>query len=69
MLLMDHSTGHMRKRNDGLDAKQLGKCWGGKGGHSMRKTIVTEVWDYPHTHQVGEEQCLQFQENNDCPFI
>ena len=30
VLLMDHSTGHMRKRKDGLDAKQLGKYWGGK---------------------------------------
>ena len=54
VMMMDHSTCHMRKQIDELDEKQLPKNWGGKGGLNMCKTIVTEVGEYGATYQVGD---------------
>ena len=66
-MLTDRSSGHERKRENGLDAKAMGKYWGGKG-YKMRKTIVPETGPFPSTYHVGQEQSLQFSEDDDGPF-
>ena len=67
VMLTDRSSGHERKRENGLDAKAMGKYWGGKG-YKMRQTIMTKTGPFPSTYHVGQEQSLQFSEDNDGPF-
>ena len=67
--MMDNSTGHTRKRENGLDEKQLGKFWGGNEyAINIRTTTVTEVGEYSPTYHVGQEQCLQFKDTDEGPY-
>ena len=51
----------------GLDAKAMGKSRG-KKEYKMRQTIVPETGPFPSTYHVGQEQSLQFSEDDDGPF-
>ena len=62
VFLFDHSSGHFRKRKNGLDTSSMRKYYAGKEP-SMRTTIITEELLGPfcdsinkHMVKVNEEQ-------------
>jgi hypothetical protein len=75
--LFDHSSGHAKKREGGLDVKSMNK---GFGGELLRNSIIKEQDGYlgpfhnlsnPHMIQVGQEQTYVHSSHNDitfCPF-
>ena len=56
----DQSSGHTKKRRDGLDMSNMNKGWGG-AQPSMRDTVLTEVgtYDHPSRLRVGDVQSVQ----------
>ena len=67
LLHSDQSGPHTKKREDGLDVKEMGKYWGGKKA-KMHTTVVRENGPFNATHLIGQEQSMQFSENDDGPF-
>lgn len=65
--LFDHSSGHAKKRVDGLDVSKINKSWGGK--HTLRPSKIErkegylgEYWDpnNPQMVKIGQEQALMW---------
>ena len=46
VILMDQSSGHTKKRENGLDVSKMSKNWGGNKDHVMRSTTVREVGEF-----------------------
>ena len=78
IFLFDHSSGHAKKRADGLNVTSMNKGYGGE--NNMRSTIIEQVEGYlgpchdinnPLMAQVGQEQKLVYAidaDVNDGPF-
>jgi hypothetical protein len=66
VFLFDHSSGHAKKRGDGLDITKMNKGFGGK---PQRKTLIQQHDGYrgpynhnhPHLVKVGEYQTLNYE--------
>ena len=68
LMLTDRSCGHGKRKEDGLDAKEMSVRWGGKK-YKMRETVVKENGPYQCTHHINDRQCMQFEEGDDGPFF
>ena len=67
LMLTDQSCGHGKRKEDGLDAKEMSVIQGGKK-YKMRETVVRENGPYQCTHHVNDRQCMQFKEGGEGPF-
>ena len=67
VFLFDQSSGHIKKRNDGLVASRLNVSYGG-GSPSMHDTIVEDFGAFPSILSLGDTQQLSFQESDIGPF-
>ena len=73
LFLFDHSCGHDRKRDDGLNYNDMNKGFGGKQPQ-MRSSLIERADGYlgPFDHtkklKVGESQTMIFSENDEGPF-
>jgi len=72
--LFHHSSGHAKKRANGLDVKCMTKGWGGK---MMRPTLIKTLEDYvgpyydannPGMVKVGKEQAMVYGSDDVGPF-
>ena len=71
LFLVDHSCGHDKQREDGLNVENMSKTFGGKQSKMHLTTIKQEkgyLGPYPHTLQVGDIQHMMFQPEDDGPF-
>ena len=59
---MDQSAGHDKRREDGLEAKEMSLKWG--AGKNMRQTIVTDNGPYVATHLVDQPQSMKFKDSD-----
>eukprot|EP00956_Cyclotella_meneghiniana_P017698 scaffold29054_cov36-Cyclotella_meneghiniana.AAC.1 len=75
VMQFDHSSGHAKKRINGLDVKGMNKEWG--GSNYMRSTMIEceegfigPYYDKtnPHMVKVGEEQSMVFADSDIGPF-
>ena len=68
-ILIDQSSDHRKKKEDGLDAIQMSVRYGGKK-MKMRKTTIKDDPEYPDqcTHRNEDIQHLQFQEGDRGPW-
>ena len=75
VMQFDHSSGHAKKRINGLDVKGMNKEWG--GSNYMRPTMIKSedgfVGSYndktnPRMVKVGENQTMVYDENDLGPF-
>ena len=64
---MDHSAGHSKRREDGLEASEVSLKWGG-GKKNMRDPVVEENGPYGATHLVGQPQFMTFKDSDSGPF-
>jgi hypothetical protein len=68
---VDHSCGHDRQREDGLDATKMNKVFGGKQ-RWMRSSAIKEhdgfLGSFPASLKVGDTQHFRFQPSDDGPF-
>jgi hypothetical protein len=71
ILLLDHSCGHDRQREDGLNVKKMTKSFGGKQG-KLRDTVIKQQQGYLGPHdpklKVGDAQHMIFQPTDEGPF-
>ena len=67
VLLLEQSGVHTRTREDGLNAKEVGKYWGDNKS-KMHSTIEKENGLFNETHLIGQEQSMQFFEYEEGPF-
>ena len=72
VFLFDHSNGHDRMQDDGLNANSVGVKFGGKQP-KMRDTMITEdielgPFDVPGKLKVGDTQTLVFSGTSNGPF-
>jgi len=74
VFLFDHSSGHAKKRLNGLDAKKMTKGWGGK---PMRPTLIEQMDGFvgpfydannPRMVRIGEEQSMVYSATDLGPF-
>ena len=72
VFLFDHSSGHSKKRTNGLDVKGMNKSWGGK---IMRPTLIENgsVGQFyspnnPAMVLIGQEQSMFYRESDMGPF-
>ena len=71
LFLVDHSCGHDKQREDGLNIENMSKTFGGKQSKMHSTTIKQEkgyLGPYPCTLQVGDIQHMTFQPEDDGPF-
>ena len=67
---VDHSSGHTKKREDGLCVVRMNKDWGGKQPE-MHETTITEGClgnQRVPNYEVGDTQSLVFLPNDPAPF-
>jgi hypothetical protein len=74
VFLFDHSSGHTKKRLNGLDARNMTKGWGGK---AMRPTSIEQMDGYvgpfydennQQMVRIGEEQSMVYSARDIGPF-
>ena len=63
VFLFDQSSGHTKKRNDGLVASRLNVSYGG-GSPTMHDTVVEDFGMFPSILSLGDTQQLSFQESD-----
>ena len=68
LFLFDHSCGHDRQREDGLNVENMSKSFGGKQSN-LRDTLIKEEAGYlgtfPRILSPGDVQHMVFQPSND----
>jgi hypothetical protein len=71
LFLFDHSCGHDKQREDGLNVMKMSKLYGGKQA-KMRDTIITGekgfLGPYQRTLQIGDTQRMYFTSDDAGPF-
>jgi len=71
VFMVDHSCGHDRQREDGLNADNMNKSFGGKQS-KLRDTIIKQkdgyLGPYPAILQPGDIQKMSFQPEDEGPF-
>jgi hypothetical protein len=69
LCLFDQSSGHGKKRENGLSVVDMNTGWGGKQS-KMRNTGITEgcLGPYQRTLEIGDVQSMVFQESEEGPF-
>ena len=67
LVLMDQSSGHGKHKDDGLNAQKMSVSYGGSQT-VMRNTKIKEIGPYECILEVGMEQKMAFQEEDDGPF-
>lgn len=71
LFLFDHSCGHDKQREDGLNVENMSKSYGGKQS-VLRPTLIKEASGYlgpfPRSLDPGDTQFMDFQPNDDGPF-
>ena len=69
-LCVDHSCGHDRQRDDGLNATKMNKGYGGKQRVPHPSIIASEDYlgPYPATLKVGDTQQFEFSTSDNGPF-
>ena len=67
VFLFDQSSGHTKKRNDGLVASRLNVSYEG-GSPSMHDTNIKDFGMFPSILSIGDTQQLSFQESDISPF-
>jgi hypothetical protein len=71
LFLFDHSCGHDRQREDGLNVENTSKSFGGKQSF-MHDTLIKEshgyLGHYPKMLNPGDVQHMVFTENDPGPF-
>ena len=65
--MLDHSSGHARKRSDGLHAGSMNAGYGG-AQPKMHATTIAEVGPYTSLLQVGDIQHMVFKEGDIGPW-
>ena len=72
LFLFDHSCGHDRQREDGLNVEKMSKGFGGRAQRKMRETKIKQSQGYlgPHSPklQIGETQSMVFSPLESGPF-
>jgi hypothetical protein len=70
ILLFDQSSGHAKKRNDGLNTVELNMKWGGNQ-KVMRDSVIIEgcLGPYQASLRLGDIQSMNFKENDEGPTI
>jgi len=71
LFLLDHSRGHDRQREDGLNVEKMSKYFGGKQAHLRNTTIKQEqgyLGPYAQQLQPRDTQFMTFQPGGDGPF-
>ncbi|KAI2490891.1 hypothetical protein MHU86_23687 [Fragilaria crotonensis] len=72
LFLFDHSCGHDRQREDGLNVEKMSKTYGGRAQRKMRETMIKQSQGYlgPHSPklQVGDTQSMVFNAMDSGPF-
>ena len=72
LFLFDHSCGHDRQREDGLNVEKMSKSFGGRAQRKMRETKIKQSQGYlgPHSPklQVGDTQSMVFSATDSGPF-
>jgi hypothetical protein len=71
LFLFDHSSGHDKQRDDGLNAKKMTKSFGGNQRKMRDTTIKKEqgyLGPYPSKLKPGDVQSMVFNEADDGPF-
>jgi hypothetical protein len=72
LFLFDHSCGHDRQREDGLNVEKMSKSFGGRAQRKMRETTIKQSQGYlgPHSPklQVGDTQSMVFSPLETGPF-
>jgi hypothetical protein len=69
-LLFDQSSGHSKKRSDGLNVVGMNLNWGGSQ-RTMRETVLEDqgcLGQFESRYNVGDTQQLNFAENDEGPF-
>ena len=71
VFLFDHSCGHDKQREDGLNVQKMGKSYGGKQP-AMRDTVISKkdgyLGPFQPKLQVGDTQVLLFCPQDSGPF-
>jgi len=71
IFLFDHSSGHDKQREDGLNVKKMTKNFGGTQ-RKMRDTVIKQEKGYLGTYlsklKPGDTQSMVFKETDDGPF-
>jgi hypothetical protein len=71
LILVDHSSGHDKKRPDGLNANSMNKEYGGKQP-TMRETLIEEedgyLGPFPRVLEVEMLQSLVFSPTDEGPY-
>ena len=71
LFMLDHSCGHDRQREDGLNVKNMNKSYGGNKP-KLRDTYIAQekgfLGSYMHKLQPGDTQRLVFSPSDDGPF-
>jgi hypothetical protein len=71
LMMFDHSSGHDKKRPDGLNATSMNKEFGGKQP-KMRETKIEEedcyLGSFPRILEVGMLQSLVFSDTDEGPY-
>ena len=71
IFLFDHSCGHDKQREDGLNAENMAKGYGGKQSKLRDTKILTKIGylgDFPSQLKEGDIQSMQYHEEDDGPF-
>ena len=68
LILMDQSSGHGKSLSNGLNAAKMNVSYGGTQP-AMRKTTIKEVGPYHSQLNIGDEQCMLFQNDDVGPFF
>jgi hypothetical protein len=73
LFMVDHSCGHDRQREDGLNVEQMNKSFGGSQA-KMRDTTIAEQKGYLSTYlhskmlKPGDIQTMVFHQHDSGPF-
>ena len=71
-VLFDHSSGHDKKKKDGLNISGINKLWGGSQ-NMMRDSLIADnsylgTFNHESKLRVGNSQSMVFNENDTGPF-
>ena len=71
LFMLDHSCGHDRQREDGLNAENMNKSYGGNKP-KLRDTLISQehgyLGPYPRQLQPGDTQKMVFLPSDEGPF-
>ena len=71
IFLFDHSCGHDKQREDGLNVENMAKGYGGKQNKLRDTKILTKIGylgDFPSILKEGDTQRMQYSEEDNGPF-